>query len=89
MQIWFKEENEINKYIIIGKYKSYLCTIEGIKIIDNPNLVIKNEGYKNIIIHKNFKILDMYKKKNVYLFLSNDRMEIVKYDKSIDMQIIV
>ena len=88
MQIWIKE-GRINKYIIIGKYKAYLCTIEGIFNINNAKEIIKSEGYKNILLHKNINILDIFKEKNIYLFVSNDRLEIVNYDKSIDVQIIL
>ena len=88
MQIWIKE-GRISKYIIIGKYKSYLCTIEGIFNINNAKEIIKSEGYKNILLHKNINILDIFKEKNIYLFVSNDRLEIVNYDKSIDVQIIL
>ena len=88
MQIWIKE-GRINKYIIIGRYKAYLCTIEGIFNINNAKEIIKSEGYKNILLHKNINILDIFKEKNIYLFVSNDRLEIVNYDKSIDVQIIL
>lgn len=88
MQIWIKE-GRINKYIIIGRYKAYLCTIEGIFNINNAREIIKNERYKNILPHKNINILDIFKEKNIYLFVSKDIVEVIKYDKSIDIQVIL
>ena len=88
MQIWIKD-GRISKYIIIGKYKAYLCTIEGIFNINNAKEIIKSEGYKNILLHKNINILDIFKEKNIYLFVSKDTLEIIKYDKSIDIQVIL
>ena len=67
MQIWIKE-GKTNKYIIIGKYKSYICTIEGIFNISNAKKTIEREGYKNILLRKNIEILDISKEKNILKF---------------------
>lgn len=88
MEIWVKE-GKMNTYIVIGKFKSYICTIAGISEINIPKEIIKREGYKNLLPSRNMEILDISEKKNTYLFVSPNRLEVVKYDKSIDIQIIL
>ena len=88
MQIWIKE-GQTNKYIVIGKYKSYICTMAGIFDIINGKEIIEREGYKNILLDKNINILDISEENNIYLFISPNRIEVVEYDKSIDIQIVL
>lgn len=89
MQIWIKE-GKTNKYIVVGKYNSYICTMAGVFNINNARETIKKEGYKNILLsYRNINILDISKENNTYLFISPNRVEVVEYDKSIDVQIIL